>query len=119
LKVSTDLVRLLIKHSKRIHIIVDGLDECETQEDHLKYFNHVMKAKSLGLVKWFITSQKKFNRFNKPFESNHPVLNLSAPREILMEDIGTYVAERLKKDEDLECSMCKSALTLGSGRCFL
>ena len=60
------LVEALLLKQDRVHIVVDGLDECdESDRDWLfRTFSDLTSCKTYGIVKWFFTSRANHSREN-------------------------------------------------------
>ncbi|KAK8013243.1 hypothetical protein PG991_009514 [Apiospora marii] len=47
----------LIRHISRVHIILDGLDECRDRKSLLPVLGTLLETSTYGIVKWFFTSR--------------------------------------------------------------
>jgi NACHT domain len=51
------VLQVLLKSLERVHIIVDGLDECEDRELTVNLLSECFRTSSLGIVKWLWSSR--------------------------------------------------------------
>jgi hypothetical protein len=97
----------LLDKSPRIHVIIDGLDECHDR-NHLKsVLSRLSSTNTLGLVKWFLTSRTEpdFRDLADQVSAKEVV----PEREAIMADIKNYlntqkthVHGRLDDDDSIE-----------------
>jgi hypothetical protein len=92
-RVLIKVIETLLKQTKRIHIIIDGIDECENEVEHFQAFSHLLRTNTLGIVKWFFTSRplSSIRAHMKQIRSHE----LTAPQEDLLDDIRRYVHQRI------------------------
>ena len=103
LHIAVKVVEELIKQIPRVHIIVDGLDECESRLDLII---SLLSVKTYGIVKWFFTSRPEPEI--RTVMRKHDVTELEAPQDSLMSDIRKFVADRLNCDCCIEHWTTKS-----------
>jgi len=104
LHIAVEVVEELIKQIPRVHIIVDGLDECESRPDLI--VSRLLSVKTYGIVKWFFASRPEPEI--RTAMRKHDVTELEAPQDSLMSDIGKFVADRLNRDCCIEHWTTKS-----------
>ncbi|ORY04110.1 hypothetical protein BCR34DRAFT_604961 [Clohesyomyces aquaticus] len=97
IRVALEVVEHLIKQLPRIHIIVDGLDECADRRELLAAICHLLHAKTYGIVKWFFSSRGDSDIRNAL--RRHEVIEIEARQDCLMSDIRKYLTPRLHCDE--------------------
>jgi hypothetical protein len=100
LKAAAEVVEALLKQQPRVHIIVDGLDECEDRQQLLQILCHLLHSKMMGIVKWFFASRPDADI--RVMMRKHSVIEVVAPQENLMADIRRYLTGR----GTLHCSGC-------------
>lgn len=61
LTVAEKLVNTLLKRIPRVHVVIDGLDECSDRPGLLQTLGRLFKQSSLGIVKWFCASRDEFD----------------------------------------------------------
>ncbi|KAF2003040.1 hypothetical protein P154DRAFT_520394 [Amniculicola lignicola CBS 123094] len=113
LKVCVRVVETLMKQLGRIHIIIDGIDECEDKGNLLIALGQLLRAKSYGIVKWFFTSRAESDI--RAVMAKEGVREIEAPQNNLMDDIRTYVASRVHD----QCNPCIDYWTKESEGNFL
>jgi hypothetical protein len=98
IQVAVEVVESLIKQVNRVHIIIDGLDECENESQHFDRFSNLLRAKTLGKVKWLFTSRQTSSI--RTHLRDHDVKEIQAPQDSLLKDIKQYVSDQLS------CTTC-------------
>ncbi|KAF2736869.1 hypothetical protein EJ04DRAFT_575086 [Polyplosphaeria fusca] len=101
LRVAIEVVGALIKSQPRIHIIVDGLDECQSRDKLLDAFGRlfrILSTQSHGIVKWFFASRGEYDIRSRL--RSLKVTELEAPQESLKNDVRSVVTPQL------HCSHC-------------
>ena len=117
INVAVKVVEALIKQVSRIHIIVDGLDECHDPQQLFNSLRSLLEAKTYGMVKWFFASRQDHDIRN--IMRKHGVTEIEAPQERLISDIRQYVADRFKGKLDHDCKVCIERWTSKSEGNFL
>ncbi|KAF2191706.1 hypothetical protein K469DRAFT_735712 [Zopfia rhizophila CBS 207.26] len=84
--IAAEVVAELIKQIPRVHIIVDGLDECESRPDLIISLCLLLSVKTRPEPE-IRTAMRK-----------HDVMELEAPQDSLISDIGKFVAGRLNRE---------------------
>lgn len=56
-EVILQVLRALLRRIDRVHIVLDGLDECDDRPQALRLLTEVFKFQTLGIVKWFWASR--------------------------------------------------------------
>ena len=114
-KTAFEIVSALLKHQPRIHIIIDGLDECRNREVFKSAFPNLVLATTLGLSKWFFTGR------NEP-DIRRMMENLNAAEitpslASINTDLKTYASAQGPKYH--HCPNCMSFLISASDGNFL
>lgn len=116
-KVAIEVVEALIKQVSRVHIIVDGLDECQERQQLFDILSRLLGAKTYGIVKWFFASRPEHDI--RATMRKHGVMEIDAPRDSLMNDIRLYVTDQFKDKLDNDCKACIEYWTSESEGNFL
>lgn len=97
----------LLDKSPRIHVIIDGLDECRDRNVLKSVLSPLISTTTLGLVKWFLTSRTEPDFRNLAEQVG--AKELIPKKEALMADIKNYldsqrthVHGRLDDDDSIE-----------------
>ena len=91
---AVDVLQALLRQVSRIHVIVDGLDECSDSSLMSSKFAQLMKADTLGIVKWFLTSRDNDQRVQ--FLAQQVGANEMVPdSRVIMGDIRIYLQSHL------------------------
>jgi len=117
MKVAVEVVEALIKQASRIHIIVDGLDECLDRQGLFDSFGQLLGSKTYGIAKWFFASRPEYDIRVKM--RKHDVTEIEAPRDRLMDDIRRYVTYQFTSKLDIDCKDCIEHWTSKSEGNFL
>jgi hypothetical protein len=109
------LVLELLKQCKRVHIVIDGLDECKDEEIMLSLLEKIMAAETYGITKWFLTSRKEGDIAGVMSKLKATVIE--PPQDKLNGDIRVFMRDKL---QDLEkCSNCVQKWSAKSAGSFL
>jgi hypothetical protein len=54
------VLQMLLKRTDRVHVVLDGLVECEDHQLLIRKLRDVFQARSLGIVKWFWSSRGEY-----------------------------------------------------------
>ena len=87
------VLQTLLKHTSRIHVVIDGLDECVDGAIMSKNFTKIMSANTLGIVKWFLTSRK--DEYAQLLARQVNTNNMIPDSKVIMEDIKIYLQDHL------------------------
>lgn len=117
IKVAVEVVGALMKQVSRVHIVVDGLDECQDRQQLFDSIGRLLETKTYGIVKWFFASRQEHDIGANM--RNHGVTEIEAPRDSLMGDIRQYVADQFKHKLDHDCKGCIEHWTAESEGNFL
>jgi hypothetical protein len=109
------LVLELLKRCKRVHVVLDGLDECNDEEILLVLLEKLAGAEPLGITKWFFTSRKEGNI--PETMSKLKAIAIEPSPDHLNNDIGVFIQDKLKALE--KCSNCVAKWTDKSAGSFL
>lgn len=104
-----EVLKGLIQQIDRVHIILDGLDECSDQSILLHALQSISNAQTHGIVKWLFTARPE------P-EIRAALLKLGSkelmvPQDSLMVDIRSFMKGSLKKpkcDEYIDSMVSRS-----------
>ncbi|KAH8703540.1 hypothetical protein BGW36DRAFT_354957 [Talaromyces proteolyticus] len=116
-RTAVEVVRALLMQQPRVHIIVDGLDECEDRELLTRCIRPLLEVKRPGIVKWFFTSRP--DSAIRSIMKKHQITEINAPQISLQQDIKLYVTEYLRNTLDHSCSECVEFWTEESEGNFL
>lgn len=116
-KTAVDIVRALLMQQPRVHIIVDGLDECEDRNILNKCIRPLLEIKRPGIVKWFFTSRPENSI--RSLMQKHSIGELRAPQTDLEQDIKLYVTDYFCDTLDHDCEKCIEYWTSESEGNFL
>jgi hypothetical protein len=117
LMIAAQVVEALIKQVSRVHIIVDGLDECQERQQLFNSFCQLLEVRTYGIVKWFLASRAE--RDIRASMREHGVTEIEAPQDSLMSDIRRYVADYFKGKLGHDCENCIEHWTSQSEGNFL
>lgn len=117
IQTAAEVVKALLEQQSRVHVIVDGLDECDDRDLLLASFRRILVAKTYGIVKWFFSSRPDSDI--RPTMRNHNVRELRADPERILDDVRKYVADRFLTSMDHDCDGCIDYWTDKSEGCFL
>lgn len=109
------VIHELLKVIPRIHIIIDGLDECIQAQapdqtaigcSALDMIERLVLRGSErhGLAKWFVTSRKEGRIETSMVKLN--AIEVTPSKHDLTSDIETYISERLKESGSKWCQKC-------------
>jgi hypothetical protein len=116
-QVAIEVIEALIKQIGRIHIIVDGLDECPDRQQLFNSICPLLKTKTYGIVKWFFASRREHDI--RSSMRKHGVTEIEAPRDRLVSDIRRYVTNHLQEKLGSNCEKCIEHWTSESEGNFL
>ncbi|KAI9657236.1 MAG: hypothetical protein M1831_004425 [Alyxoria varia] len=91
-QVALQVFQNLLKRIGRVHVVIDGLDECVNRDLLLHLLLSMFGTESLGLVKWFCSSRYEVD-FEKLFQRLHGVRRVSPSDESIMQDITIFVEQ--------------------------
>ncbi|KAI1415085.1 hypothetical protein F5Y13DRAFT_157795 [Hypoxylon sp. FL1857] len=115
--VAVKLVELFLNQTPKVHIVVDGLDECLDSGSAVKLFQRLVKFESYGSTKWFLTGRKEPEILKEiaaidALEIPHRIENIT-------KDIRTYLESRRNEIQLKLCSNCIERVISASGGNFL
>ncbi|KAI1751528.1 hypothetical protein F4782DRAFT_547520 [Xylaria castorea] len=87
--VATNVLRGLIKQISRVHIILDGLDECRDRKVLLPILVTLINFSTYGIVKWFLTSRAERDIRQEILQ--HDVHEIDAQIEHINSDIRNFM----------------------------
>ncbi|KAI1138062.1 hypothetical protein F5Y05DRAFT_404359 [Hypoxylon sp. FL0543] len=111
------LVELFLTQTPKVHIIVDGLDECLDPGSAVKLFQRLINFEGYGSTKWFFTGRKDPEILREVatlgvLEIPHRIGNAT-------KDIRTYLKLRWNEIRLKLCSDCIERVISASGGNFL
>ncbi|KAL9080686.1 MAG: hypothetical protein Q9157_000573 [Trypethelium eluteriae] len=115
--IAVEVVEAFIKQVGRVHIFVDGLDECGAPQQLLGYLSRLLQAKTLGIVKWFFSSRPE--REIRACMQKHNVNSIEAPMDSLLSDIKVFIKAQMENKLDHHCEGCVEFWTNASEGNFL
>ena len=89
LGIAAQVFKELIKQINRVHIVLDGLDECRDRKSLLPTLDMLLETSTYGIVKWFITTRSE--RGIRQHVLRHDVLEIEAPANSIKSDIKTFL----------------------------
>lgn len=93
LETAKEIFKSILKTMTRVHIILDGLDECRDRNKNLMtILGEVLRTPTLGVVKWFLTSRPE-SEIRQPL-LRFSVNELVAPVESLDADVRAVLLHR-------------------------
>ncbi|KAI9658923.1 MAG: hypothetical protein M1821_001883 [Bathelium mastoideum] len=116
-RVAVEVIEALVKQLSRIHIFIDGLDECEDREQLFICFGRLLNAKTYGIVKWFFSSRP--DRDIRTHMQKHNVKTIEAPMDSLISDVESYLRDQMDERLDHYCEKCIKYWTDASEGNFL
>jgi hypothetical protein len=111
------VVEAFIKQSPRVHIVVDGLDECSDIVKALEIFRRLVPFSTYGVTKWFFTSRDEPSIRSTMEDVN--AMEIHPSRGVIMNDIATYLDSQGKKMVARKCVDCVRYWTAASKENFL
>ena len=117
--IAIQVVQTLILQIPRIHIIVDGLDECNDIGRGLGMFDGLVQSNTYGIAKWFFTSRDDSSIRNVMLNKLQAT-ELTPPRGKIMDDITLFLdAHGSDKLALNDCAECVQYWTAASEENFL
>ncbi|KAJ4383386.1 hypothetical protein N0V86_001433 [Didymella sp. IMI 355093] len=104
-----EVLDALLASMPRVHIIIDGLDECDDHLDFIKALSRLISRERRGIVKWFLASRD--DPGIRQTMQRHSIMQVEAPRMSLESDILTYLQGRL---HCLECERVWASKSQGN-----
>ena len=95
------VLQALLKQSSRIHVILDGLDECYDRSLMRDIFVQLMSAETYGLVKWFFTSRNEPDLRSMTRQVGASEI-VPSPK-VIMGDIKKYLQDHMAGDHSIVC----------------
>ncbi|KAI1735277.1 hypothetical protein F4680DRAFT_435961 [Xylaria scruposa] len=95
--VATNVLEGLIKQISRVHIILDGLDECRDRKVLLPILVTLINFSTYGIVKWLLTSRAERDICQEILQ--HNVHEIEARVELVNSDIRKFMHDSCP-DED-------------------
>ena len=117
-EIATKVVEAFIQQMPRVHIIVDGLDECSKIEEALDTFCRLVQFDTYGITKWFFTSRDE-PIIRDTMVDKLQALEITPPRGVIMNDIATFLNCQDDKLALKKCATCVQYWTAASEENFL
>jgi hypothetical protein len=119
LETALQIVEAFILKIPRIHIVVDGLDECSDLNVALRVFTRLAQCQTLGITKWLFTSRSEAAIENAMAEMK--AIAIIPPSGAIMSDISLFLDLQDDKvmTEECKCSDCIQYWTAASEENFL
>jgi len=95
------VLQAFLKLPDRIHIILDGLDECHDGPLMRSTLSHFMSTHTYGIVKWFFTSRNEHEI--RIMARQLQVAEIEPSPPLVIRDIKRYLEEKTTRDELPEC----------------
>ncbi|KAH0563098.1 hypothetical protein GP486_002340, partial [Trichoglossum hirsutum] len=92
------VLQAFLKQTSRVHIILDGLDECSDRSLMKTVFFRLMTSDTYGLVKWFYSSRDEPDL--RSLTQQIGASRIAASREHVMVDIEKYISEHTTLSDD-------------------
>lgn len=89
---ATYVLRALIKQISRVHVILDGLDECRDRKTLLRVLGTLLETSTYGIVKWFFTSRPE--RQIRHHLLRYNVAEIEATVDFIKTDIKTFLHDQ-------------------------
>jgi NACHT domain len=116
-KTALDVVEAFVKQCARIHIIIDGLDECCDTSKALDLFRTMLRFDTYGVTKWFFTSRDEPDILATMNAAG--AMSIRPEKGIVMNDIAKYLDTQGQTREAGECAACVRYWTVASEENFL
>lgn len=104
--IAIQVVHALMEQMPRVHIIVDGLDECNDIDSVLAMFTRLAQSDTYGIVKWFFTSRDD-STIRNIILNKLKAAELTPPRGKIMDDITVFLdshgRDKLARNDCAEC----------------
>jgi hypothetical protein len=91
------VLQAFLKQASRVHIVLDGLDECNDRLLMKNVFSRLMTSDTYGLVKWFYSSRDELDL--RSLTQQIGASRINASREHIMVDIEKYISEHTTTSE--------------------
>ncbi len=112
------VITAFLDYIPRVHIVVDGLDECQGKDDeYLGPFSELLCYSATGITKWFITSRREPPI--RIFMQNAKVIEICPSKKQIEQDITTYLEARRNEMKIQKCEECVARITAKSDGNFL
>lgn len=94
-------LKKLPSHLPRLHIVLDGLDECHDGDQMRSSLSRLISTDTYGLIKWFFTSRPESEIQKMAYQVNAEEIVPSAT--VLINDITRYLQDRTTRDDYPMC----------------
>ncbi|RYP81370.1 hypothetical protein DL770_005923 [Monosporascus sp. CRB-9-2] len=115
--IAVEVAEAFIEKIPRLHIIVDGLDECCDVPKALRIFRRLIGFCTYGITKWFFTSRDEPSI--RAFMEGVQALEIRPARGVIMNDIAMFLDAQGEKLAVENCSSCVRSWTAASEENFL
>lgn len=94
-------LKKLPSHLPRLHIVLDGLDECHDGDQMRSSLSRLISTDTYGLIKWFFTSRPESEIQKMAYQVKAEEIVPSAA--VLINDITRYLQDRTTRDDYPMC----------------
>jgi hypothetical protein len=112
-----EVVHILLAQYDRMHVIIDGLDECAEQETVLDMVEKVLSMRRYGIIKWLFLARDE-HEIRKTMQEAKATEICHSP-EVIMNDIKLYLEAQSRLFELKKCDRCIEYWTAASEGNFL
>lgn len=95
LSTAIKVFQVLLKELPRVHVVVDGLDECDDSSRLQNCLAELVRTKTYGIVKWFLASRN--DPAARAIAREACAAEIIAPKDLIQEDIRHYLQTKLGK----------------------
>ncbi|KAF2964117.1 hypothetical protein GQX73_g9438 [Xylaria multiplex] len=92
LRTTANVVHELLTRNDDIHVVIDGIDECEDEKDMLYLVEWLLDQPTLGTVRWLFTS--RISDIEKTMRK-HQAVEIQPSPEDIREDIKNYLSLKI------------------------
>jgi hypothetical protein len=118
LETAAQVIEAFTQQNPRVHIIVDGLDECQDLKLALRMFSRLATTFTCGIAKWFFISRKDSAIEAAMTDVIHATV-ITAPPGAIMNDIINFLDHNNDKLLQHKCNDYIQYWTAASGENFL
>ncbi len=89
LATAAQVVHELVNLCPRVHLVVDGLDECADEDEMISMLDHLLQARTRGLAHWFFTSRSDHSKIRAVMQK-YEAASITPDQNVIVSDIQTY-----------------------------
>ncbi|KAK0727703.1 hypothetical protein B0T26DRAFT_695426 [Lasiosphaeria miniovina] len=116
-EIAANVVEGFLKQVPRIHIVIDGLDECSDIQGALRLFSRLAGFENYGIAKWFFTSRDE--PVIQAAMGKMQATELRPAKGTVMSDITTFLDANSANLAVRKCKDCVEYWTAASQENFL